>query len=203
MQQLKETRGLRWVAVGGARPAADTEIRSPALAAALLARGEDLNGQRVGSADFNGTVVRAAFATQAELDACGVEPGLAFDYDCYVQVGGMFFSPAVVSVEELQRLQEARGTEGMRAVRALDLKERARGAAGMEALAKALPQLSGLQHLNLCDNGLGAAMEALAKALRQLSGLQHLNPPREAPGRLNPPFWESQTSIFKAPRGLF
>ena len=109
MQQLKETRGLRWVAVGLARPAADTELRSPALAAALLARGEDLNGRRVGSADFNGTVVRA-FATQAELDACGVEPGLAFDYDCYVQVGGMFFSPAVVSVEELQRLQEARGT---------------------------------------------------------------------------------------------
>jgi hypothetical protein len=46
----------------------------------------------------------------------------------------------------------------------------------MEALAKALPQLSGLQHLDLQDNGLGAAgMEALAKALPQLSGLQHLN----------------------------
>jgi hypothetical protein len=176
VQQLKATRGLCWAPVGRARPAADTEIQSPALAAALLARGEDLNGQRVGSADFNGTVVRAAFATQAELDACGVEPGLAFDYDCYVQVGGMFFSPAVVSVEELQRLQEARGTEGMRAVRALDLKERARGAAGMEALAKALPQLSGLQHLHLGGNKLGAAgMEALAKALPQLSGLQHLN----------------------------
>ena len=92
------------------------------------------------------------FATQAELDACGVEPGLAFDYDCYVQVGCMFFSPAVVSVEELQRLQEARGTEGMRSVRTLNLKERARGAAGMEALAKALPQLSGLQHLDLGGN---------------------------------------------------
>ena len=162
MEQLKATRELCWAAVGGARPAADTEIQSPALAAALLARGEDLDGERVGSAYFNGTVVRAAFATQAELDACGVEPGLAFDYDCYVQVGGMFFSPAVVSVEELQRLQEARGTEGMRAVRALDLKERARGAAGMEALAKALPQLSGLQHLDLYSNKLGAAgMEAL------------------------------------------
>ena len=28
-------------------------------------------------------------------------------------------------------------------------------------------------------------------------------PPREAPGKLNPPFRESQTSIFKASRGLF
>ena len=28
-------------------------------------------------------------------------------------------------------------------------------------------------------------------------------PPREAPGRLNPPFRESQTGIFKASRGLF
>ena len=28
-------------------------------------------------------------------------------------------------------------------------------------------------------------------------------PPREAPGKLNPPFRESQASIFKASRGLF
>ena len=28
-------------------------------------------------------------------------------------------------------------------------------------------------------------------------------PPQEAPGKLNPPFWESQTGIFKASRGLF
>ena len=46
---------------------------------------------------------------------------------------------------------------------------------GDGGVAKALPQLSGLQYLNLCDNGLGAALEALAKALPQLSGLQHLN----------------------------
>ena len=32
VQQLKATRGLCWAAVGGARPAADTEILSPALA---------------------------------------------------------------------------------------------------------------------------------------------------------------------------
>ena len=63
----------------------------------------------MGNQYFDGAVVRAAFGTPAELDACGVEPGLAFAYDCCVEAGGTFFSPApVVSVEELRLLQEPR-----------------------------------------------------------------------------------------------
>ena len=55
----------------------------------------------------------------------------------------------------------------------LGLESNKLGTAGMEALAKALPQVSALQHLDLRENGLGAAgMEALAKALPQLSGME-------------------------------